>query len=230
MAKRDAHALDRETTVASARGQTSALRLVASGGERRGERRPESGDAFVTFGRTDVATCVLDHALNLQFFTRSAQDLLGIVAADVGKPFASIALPFEDDELAGDIDALLIHGAAIERDIRARGGRWYKRTVFSYLSDGTATAGVVVSFVDITENKLAALRVDQLTTRERAVIEQVVEGHPNKVIAFKLAISRRTVEYHRQRAMTKLRVTTLADLIRLLMLASFRVFVLTIRH
>lgn len=223
MVKREAHAFEDETVAASARGNASALRLVAPARE----RQREPGNRSLTYDRSDVATCVLDRDLNLQFFTRSAQELLGITAADVGKPFARIELPFEDRDLGADIDSVLVHGAAIGRDIRASGGRWYKRNIFSYLSDGTATAGIVISFIDITENRLAALRVDQLTVRERAVVEEVVAGHPNKVIAFKLAISQRTVEYHRQRAMTKLGVATLADLIRLLMLASFRLFVLS---
>ncbi len=224
MVKREVHAFEQRIIAASARGTTSALRLVASAGE----RRRDAGDSFLTFSRSDVATCVLDQDLNLQFFTRSAQELLGIVAADVGKPFAWIDLPFEDRELAADIGAVRLHGAAIERDIGTAGGRWYRRSVYSYLGNGKAIAGIVISFVDVSENKLAALRIDRLTRRERAVIDQVVAGHPNKVIAFKLAISRRTVEYHRQRAMTKLGVTTLAALIRLFMLAHSRALAPTI--
>src|SRR6185312_16231651 len=138
-----------------------------------------------------------------------------------------ITLPFDDRKLATDVAAVLIDGIAVERIIRGQSGRWYKRSVFSYLSEGNTTAGIVISFVDVTENQRAAERLEQLTTRERAVIEEVVAGHSNKVIAFKLAISRRTVEYHRQRAMSKLSV---AALIRLFMLASLRLFVTTIHE
>jgi len=224
--KRAAHALEPTVIATAASHDSTALQLVPAH-----DTRPErKSDSFLTFGWFDVATCVLDPERNLQFFTRSAQDLLGIEAEDVGKPFARAALSFDDRELATDIATVMIGGAPIERIVRARSGRWYKRTVFSYLSDGNATAGIVLSFVDVTENKRAAERLDQLTTRERAVIEEVVAGHSNKVIAFKLAISRRTVEHHRQRAMSKLSVATLAGLIRLFMLASLRLFVTTISN
>ena len=57
---------------------------------------------------------------------------------------------------------------------------------------------------------------ERLTARERKVIELVAAGLPNKEVAFRLGISQRTVEGHRARAMQKLGVRTLAELVRLL--------------
>lgn len=54
----------------------------------------------------------------------------------------------------------------------------------------------------------------QLTTRERDVLEQLVEGKPNKVIAIHLNISPRTVEIHRANLLRKLACRSLADLVR----------------
>jgi protein AroM len=53
-----------------------------------------------------------------------------------------------------------------------------------------------------------------LTLRERQVLAQVLEGRSNKVIGRALKISYRTVEIHRARAMTKLRVISVTQLIR----------------
>lgn len=58
-------------------------------------------------------------------------------------------------------------------------------------------------------------KIDSLTDRERAVFESVADGDMNKVIAFDLGISERTVEVHRANAMKKLGVRTLAELIRI---------------
>lgn len=52
-----------------------------------------------------------------------------------------------------------------------------------------------------------------LTPREREVMALICEGKPNKVIAFDLGISERTVELHRSRLMRKLHVRSVAELI-----------------
>lgn len=58
-------------------------------------------------------------------------------------------------------------------------------------------------------------RLESLTPRERDVLELLVVGHPNKVIAHRLDISPRTVEIHRARVMEKMQVKSLAELVRM---------------
>lgn len=58
-------------------------------------------------------------------------------------------------------------------------------------------------------------RMDSLTARETEVLLHVADGLTNREIAEKLDISPRTVETHRERLMTKLRIRTVAGLTRL---------------
>ena len=60
-----------------------------------------------------------------------------------------------------------------------------------------------------------AERLAALTERERDVLDQVVQGLSSKAIAKVLGISYRTVELHRSHIMEKLRVHSVAELIRL---------------
>ena len=60
-----------------------------------------------------------------------------------------------------------------------------------------------------------AERLATLTERERGVLDEVVKGLSSKEIARVLDISYRTVELHRSHIMEKLRVHSLAELIRL---------------
>ena len=60
-----------------------------------------------------------------------------------------------------------------------------------------------------------AARLGRLTAREREVAELVAAGFANKEIAHRLGISQRTVDGHRARAMDKLGVRTLPELVRL---------------
>ncbi len=58
-------------------------------------------------------------------------------------------------------------------------------------------------------------RLSALTNREREVLEGLVAGKPNKVIAFDLAISPRTVEIYRANVMTKMEAASLSELVRM---------------
>ena len=65
----------------------------------------------------------------------------------------------------------------------------------------------------------AAQRIATLSPREREVLDGLLAGRPNKVIAFDLNISVRTVEVHRARMMGRLGTKQFADAIRLAMMA-----------
>ncbi|MBD2858025.1 response regulator transcription factor [Spongiibacter sp. KMU-158] len=75
-----------------------------------------------------------------------------------------------------------------------------------------------------TENRAAldekhkiAERLSELTPREKQVMDLMIEGKANKVIAYDLDISQRTVEIHRARVMEKMGVRSLAHLVRMVM-------------
>lgn len=59
-------------------------------------------------------------------------------------------------------------------------------------------------------------RVGLLTGRERDVLAGLVTGHPNKIIAFNLGISPRTVEIYRANIMTKMQAGSLSELVRMI--------------
>lgn len=58
-------------------------------------------------------------------------------------------------------------------------------------------------------------RLDTLSPREREVMEHVIEGRLNKQIAADLGISEKTVKVHRGRAMAKMQVRSVAELVHL---------------
>lgn len=65
----------------------------------------------------------------------------------------------------------------------------------------------------------ASRRVAMLSPREREVLDGLLDGQPNKVIAYHLGISVRTVEVHRARMMERLGLRQMAEAIRLGVLA-----------
>jgi two-component system, LuxR family, response regulator FixJ len=63
----------------------------------------------------------------------------------------------------------------------------------------------------------AVTRLNDLTPRQREVMNHVLGGKPNKQIAGELSISEKTVEVHRKRVMTKMGVHSAVELLRVVM-------------
>jgi two-component system, LuxR family, response regulator FixJ len=61
----------------------------------------------------------------------------------------------------------------------------------------------------------AVRRIGILSPREKEVLDGLMAGRPNKLIAYQLGISVRTVEVHRARLMERLGARQLAEVIRL---------------
>ena len=69
------------------------------------------------------------------------------------------------------------------------------------------------------EAKAAKTLLDSLTPRERGVLDKLVQGRSNKVVAYELGISPRTVEIHRAHIMGKMDASSLSDLVRVVLAA-----------
>jgi FixJ family two-component response regulator len=67
---------------------------------------------------------------------------------------------------------------------------------------------------------LAVQRLASLTKRQREILDLIVAGHPNKKVAARLGIDRRTVEAHRALLMKKMEASSFAELVRLTLAAA----------
>ncbi|MAD80004.1 MAG: hypothetical protein CMJ50_04055 [Planctomycetaceae bacterium] len=75
------------------------------------------------------------------------------------------------------------------------------------------------SEADAKQTAIAGAQLAMLSPRETEALQHVVAGRANKVIARRMDISEKTVEKHRASLMKKLRVRSVAELVRLAMLA-----------
>lgn len=71
------------------------------------------------------------------------------------------------------------------------------------------------SLREVSRKRAASVRLSALSAREQEVLLGLLTGHSNKVLAFQLGISIRTIEMHRAGMMDRLGVRTLAEALRL---------------
>ncbi len=115
---------------------------------------------------TNVATLFLDRELRIRFFTPATRSIFNVIPGDVGRPLADLHALATDEDLLPDAQAVLAGKDAIEREIGAKNGVWFVRRILPYLAHDNRVEGVVITFVDITERKLAVSAVD--TARQEA--------------------------------------------------------------
>lgn len=166
----------------------------------------ESAEAFLAAGRESGVGCLLADVrmpgmsgLDLQRELRKRGSGLSVVVitghGDVPLAVAALKAGAVDFlEKPFDREALL---AAVEEGLARSAAR-----------AATGAAGSL-------DHAAALARIADLTPREREVMDLVVQGLPNKVVADRLQVAMRTVEVHRARVMEKTGARNLSGLVRI---------------
>lgn len=97
----------------------------------------------------------LDLDLRIRFFSHPAGSLFSILPGDIGRPLSDLSALAADGTLVEDANAVIRTGAPVEQEVKSQTGAWYARRVTPYLGEDAEMTGVVISFVDITRQKLA---------------------------------------------------------------------------
>lgn len=154
-------------------------------------------------------TCWLQQR-DWQAFMEYENQLNDVIA---GKPISLLCTYPLSACKAGDIlDVVRAHEVALAKQRK----RW--AVIESHLTDDSPDA------------LEAASRVRSLSPRERQVLLLVADGVTTKGIAFELGLSVRTIELHRERAVRRMGVRTMAEAIRLLTFASPGVPLMDVRR
>ncbi|MES3002686.1 MAG: CheR family methyltransferase [Pseudomonadota bacterium] len=104
---------------------------------------------------TSIATVFLDRELRITRYTPSAVTLFNLIASDIGRPLADLATRLDYPQLSADASRVLERLVPIEREVGLPGGQWFLSRLLPYRTLDDHIAGVVVSFIDITERKQA---------------------------------------------------------------------------
>jgi two-component system CheB/CheR fusion protein len=107
----------------------------------------------------EIATIFLDHDLNIKRFTPEAKRVVKLISSDVGRPLADIVSTLADDGLIEDARKVFQTLVAKEREVQSTDGRWYFLRILPYRTAKNTIEGLVLTFLDITQQKEATASV-----------------------------------------------------------------------
>jgi len=104
---------------------------------------------------TAIATVFLDRELRITRYTPSAVTLFNLIPTDVGRPLTYLTTQLDYPELGDDAQRVLERLVPIEREVGQADKSWHLARLLPYRTIEDRIAGVVLSFVNITERKQA---------------------------------------------------------------------------
>ena len=115
---------------------------------------------------TQIATVFLDGALRILRYTPSAVSLFNLIPADAGRPLADLRHRLDYPDITADAERVLARVEGSGREVSGPDGSWFLARMRPYRTAENEVGGVVLTFIDITERKLAESTLRQ--TRDEA--------------------------------------------------------------
>ena len=138
------------------------------------QQRITANDLQNVLNSAKVATIFLDGKLNIRFFTPAVRSHFSIVATDVGRPLADLASRSDDKNLLVDAAAVLANAEPLSREIERDKGTWYLRRILPYRARDGGIEGVVITFADISELKVAHRKIEAAQAYSDSIVETIL--------------------------------------------------------
>jgi two-component system CheB/CheR fusion protein len=125
---------------------------------------------------TAIATVFLDREMRITRYTPSAVALFNLIPTDVGRPLTDLTSQLDYAGLGDDAQRVLDRLVPVEREVSEAGGNWYLARTLPYRTLDDRIAGVVLTFVDITERKRGQEALRRSEERFSAIVNQAAVG------------------------------------------------------
>jgi len=119
----------------------------------------------------EVPTVFLDNDLHITRFTQHATEIFHVIGSDIGRPITHVVSTLKQESIEDEARAVLKDLAPRERECESKDGHWYLMRVLPYRTMDNVIEGVVVTFMDIHEQKTALDQVNQLNKDVQEVRE-----------------------------------------------------------
>ncbi|ARU63976.1 histidine kinase [Tumebacillus avium] len=112
---------------------------------------------------TKIGTIFLDHNMYIRRFTPSVTEIINLLEVDIGRPIHHISHKLLYGDLYEDAKQVLTTNITLEKEIQCIQGRWYSMGILPYRTTENYIKGVVITFVDITDLKMANKELKKLS-------------------------------------------------------------------
>jgi two-component system CheB/CheR fusion protein len=104
---------------------------------------------------TDIATVFVDRSMRIKWFTPRATDIFSMLPVDTGRSLLDITHRLHYDDLPGDAASVFETLNVIEHEVSSTDNRWYIVRLLPYRSSEDHIDGTVLTFIDITQRRMA---------------------------------------------------------------------------
>jgi two-component system, chemotaxis family, CheB/CheR fusion protein len=124
---------------------------------------------------TRIATIFLDNDLNIKRFTSEMTSIINLIQTDVGRPVSDIVQKLKYSNLIPDVREVLDTLTYKEVQVQTTAGNWFYMRIFPYRTIENVIDGVVITFSEITKNKLLEESLIEANNLTQSVISAVRE-------------------------------------------------------
>ena len=112
-----------------------------------------NNDMVNLLASTEIATLFLDRKLAIKRFTPEVVRIFNLIHTDVGRPLSDIAGSINYPELVNEARGVLNSLIPKIKEARTQDGCWFKVRILPYRTTDNVIDGVVITFIDITDQK-----------------------------------------------------------------------------
>lgn len=124
---------------------------------------------------TRIATIFLDNKLNIKRFTPEMSSIINLIQTDVGRPISDIVQKLKYTNLIPDVREVLDTLVYKEIQVQTIAGNWFNMRIFPYRTIENVIDGVVITFSEITKNKLKEESLIEANNFTMSVVSTVRE-------------------------------------------------------
>ncbi|MHB1688003.1 MAG: chemotaxis protein CheB [Ignavibacteriaceae bacterium] len=111
---------------------------------------------------TDIPTIFLDNNLCIKRFTHHAKKVVNLISSDIGRPVNHIATNLKYEKFIEDAKEVLRTLVYKEIELQTNDGPWYQMRILPYRTISNVIEGVVITFLDINNLKIASEKINKL--------------------------------------------------------------------